>query len=281
MKSLIVTGANGFIGTHLVKALSAAGHAVTAAESSDGDISLQTTWLRLPSADVVIHLAAKSSVPASWEYPPDFVQTNCLGISHALEFCRRHQAKLIFLSSYMYGDAGTDPIAETAPVFTKNPYALTKQFSEQLCDIYSHNFHVESRILRPFNVYGPGQGEAFLIPKIVSEARSFGRVYVKDLEPRRDYVYVDDVVSAIVKLIGYNGAHRVFNIGTGRSHSVLDVIHTVQTLLRCPVEVSNEGVRRSGEIMDSVANIELARRELDWLPKFDLVDGLSRMIFCR
>lgn len=279
MSSILITGANGFIGRHLVRSLEAADFQVRAVNSSNGDISLSETWAGFPSSNLVIHLAAQSSVPASWECPPDFVRTNCLGITYALEYCRRYQAKLIFLSSYMYGDTGSDAIAETAPVSTKNPYALTKQFSEQLCELYSNRFSLETRILRPFNVYGPQQSATFLIPKIVREAQTLGKVHVKDLEPRRDYVYIDDVVTAIMKLIDYSGPHRIFNIGTGRSHSVRDVIQTVQSLLRCPIVVTNEDVRRPGEIMDSVANIELARRELGWIPRFSLSDGLARMIF--
>jgi GDP-4-dehydro-6-deoxy-D-mannose reductase len=278
MMSVLVTGANGFIGRHLVRALTAGGVEVHTATGSFGDISQRETWQRLPSAKVVIHLAAKSSVPASWECPPDFVQSNCLGTSYALEFCRQHHAKLIFLSSYMYGDAGAKAIPETAPVFAKNPYALTKQFSEKLCEIYSNNFGVESRILRPFNVYGPEQSEGFLIPKIVREAQTLGRVHVKDLEPRRDFVYIDDLVSAIVKLIDYAGPHHIFNIGSGQSHSVLEVINLVQGLLQRTICITTDKVRRPGEIMDSVANIELAQAELAWSPKFSLSEGLSRMI---
>jgi len=156
---------------------------------------------------------------------------------------------------------------------------LTKQFSEKMCEIYSNNFGVESRILRPFNVYGPEQSEGFLIPKIVREAQILGRVHVKDLEPRRDFVYIDDLLTAIVKLIDYSGLHHIFNIGSGQSHSVLDVINLVQVLLQRTIGIKNDKVRRPGEIMDSVANIELAQAELAWSPKFTLSDGLSRMIF--
>lgn len=278
MRSILVTGASGFIGRHLLRALTVGDNVVQIVNTSQGDISLSETWACLPSSDLVIHLAAQSSVPASWECPPDFVRTNCMGITYALEYCRRHQAKLIFLSSYMYGDAGSNPITENAPLTSKNPYALTKQFSEQLCELYSNNFEVETRILRPFNVYGPEQSNAFLIPKIVREAQTLGKVHVNDLNPRRDYVYVEDVVDAIMKLIDYIGPYRTFNIGTGQSHSVWEVIQMVQSLLRIPVMATSDDIRRPGEIMDSVANIELASRELGWVPRFSLSDGLARMI---
>jgi nucleoside-diphosphate-sugar epimerase len=279
MKTVIVTGANGFVGRHLIRKLAASTFHVQGIGSSFGDLSDGKTWSRLPPADIVIHLAAKSSVPGSWECPSDFVQSNCLGTSYALEFCRQHNAKLIFFSSYMYGDVGAKAIPESAMIYAKNPYALTKLFSENLCEIYKNNLSVESYILRPFNVYGPAQSLEFLIPKIVREAQTLGKVHVNDLDPRRDYVYIDDVVEAILKLIEYTGPYRTFNIGTGQSHSVREVIQTVQSILQYPIVVTSEEIRRPGEIMDTIANIELARRELDWNPKFSLYDGLARMIF--
>lgn len=278
MKTVLVTGANGFIGSKLVKRLLSLQINALGVTSRDGDISNAGTWARFPRSQVVVHLAAKTSVPASWECAPQFVQTNCQGTAHALNYCRQQGAKLIFISSYMYGDCGSQAIAETAQVDTKNPYALTKQFCEELCRIYRDNFAVDARILRPFNVYGPGQGPEFLIPKIVNEATTLGKIKIKDLEPRRDFVYVDDVTQAIVDLINYGGPFSTFNIGTGRSHSVLDVINLIQSLLGRRIEVINENLRRPGEIMDSIADISLAKREFGWQPRFTLAAGIAEMI---
>ena len=278
MTSILITGANGFIGSGLVKALSSLKYRVKAVDANFGDIALKETWERMPTSKILIHLAAKSEVPLSWNFPSDFVQTNCVATSLALEYCRFHKAKLIFLSSYIYADSGSQPIHENSQICAKNPYALTKLFSEQLCEMFNKNFGVESQIIRPFNVYGPNQNENFLIPKIIREAQIFGTVNIKDIEPRRDFVYVEDLISAIIKLINYNGPYRTFNIGTGQSHSVLDVIEIVQNLLRHSIEVRNENVRRPDEILDSVANIDLARLELGWTPKVSLSEGLFRMI---
>lgn len=278
MKRVLVTGASGFIGRHLVRALSDLNIDVHGLDSSAGDIACGETWKNLPAAAVVIHLAAKSGVPASWANPPDFIHANCLGTGYALDYCKRHTAKFIFLSSYMYGDAGHLKIPETASISAKNPYALTKLFGEQLCNIYSENFGVETRIIRPFNVYGPGQSDAFLMPKLVQEARTRRKIHVKDLEPRRDYVFVDDLVQAIIKLIDYSGHHRVFNVGTGRSFSVRDVIDVLEKLIEGTIDVTSDQIRRPGEIMDTVADIGLARWELDWSPQYSLAAGISRML---
>lgn len=279
MKTILVTGANGFIGRHMIRALSILeGIKVYPVDSSFGDISQYQTWSRFPPAHILVHLAAKSSVPLSWKSPFNFVETNCLGATLALQYCHLHRAKLIFLSSYMYGDAGSNPISENSTVSVKNPYALTKLFSEQLCDIYQQTYNIDSRIIRPFNVYGPQQGESFLIPKILKEALSLGLVHVKDLEPCRDFIYIDDLVSLVIKVIYYNGRHKVFNAGSGQSHSVHAVIKLVQKLLGRHIKVVDEGIRREGEIMHTVANIDLAKNELLWQPKFTLSEGLQIMI---
>jgi nucleoside-diphosphate-sugar epimerase len=176
MKTNIVTRANGFIGMHFVPMLATSAFQIQKTGFGFGDLSDGKTWARLPSADVVIHLAVKSSVLASWECPPDFVQSNCFGSSYALEFCRQHHAKLIIFSSNMYGDAGAKVIPESAPVIAKNPYALTKEFSEKLCENYSNNFVLKAVYLvhLTFKALSKAWGflfqRLFAMPKHLSES---------------------------------------------------------------------------------------------------------------
>jgi GDP-4-dehydro-6-deoxy-D-mannose reductase len=279
MTSILVTGATGFIGRHLIYALqSCANYHCLELSSGDVDVRREETWTALPAVDIVVHLAGRSSVPRSWESPSEFAAVNCVGGALALEYCRRHRAKFIYLSSYLYGDAGSTPVDEQAALIARNPYALTKYFVDRLCEMYCENYGIDTRIIRPFNVYGPHQNDSFLIMKIINEARALRRVSLTDLEPRRDYIYVADLVDAIIKVIEYKAGCRVFNIGAGRSYSVLEVVQTVQEILGYPVEVSSDKRRRPGEIMDSVADITLARRELEWSPKFTLKRGLRETI---
>src|SRR5690606_33893882 len=140
---------------------------------------------RFPPVDVVVHLAARSYVPDSWEVPADFLRTNLTGALEALEYCRLHNARLVFPSSYMYGDAGSQPIPESHPLVAKNPYALSKKLAEDAARFFAERFNVRTTILRPFNIYGPGQSEAFLIPWILRQLKSGTEVRVKDVEPRR------------------------------------------------------------------------------------------------
>jgi GDP-4-dehydro-6-deoxy-D-mannose reductase len=279
MTSILVTGATGFIGRHLVYALqSCANYQCVELASGGVDVRREETWAELPAVDVVVHLAGRSSVPRSWDSPSEFAAVNCVGGALALEYCRRHRAKFIYLSSYLYGDAGSTPVDERAGLTARNPYALTKYFVDRLCEMYWESHGVDTRIIRPFNVYGPHQSDSFLVMKIINEARASRRVFLTDLEPRRDYIYVADLVDAIIKVIEYKAGCRIFNIGAGRSYSVLEVVEIVQEILGYSVDVRSEQRRRPGEIMDSVADITLAQRELEWSPKFTLQQGLRETI---
>src|SRR5262245_55609000 len=166
MSRILVTGATGFIGRHLVPQLSASGHHVVQANSQSGNVTLQSTWSRFPKVEVVIHLAGKSFVPDSWADPAAFIECNLLGTVRALDYCRANNARLIFLSSYLYGNPETLPVSETSKLVAANPYALSKKLSEEICHFYASKFDISIVILRPFNVYGPGQQDYFLIPSL-------------------------------------------------------------------------------------------------------------------
>ena len=275
MSKVLVTGASGFIGRHLVPKLRAAGHEVVEVRRASGDIADAATWRQFPAAQAVVHLAAKSFVPESWEHPGLFVRTNLGGTIEAMEYCRAHGAHLVFPSSYMYGNADRQPIAEGATLVARNPYALSKKLAEEACEFYADRFGLTITILRPFNIYGPGQSTTFLVPTIVNQLQAGQAIRVKDLEPRRDYVYVVDVVEAMVKALSVRRRLSVFNIGSGTSHSVADLIRIIQEVWGTNLPVSSAGVRRKDEIMDTVADIARAGEVLGWTPRFTLRQGIE------
>lgn len=277
MSRVLVTGASGFIGRHLVPRLGVEGHEAIEIHRALGDIAERATWTALPAADVVVHLAARSFVPDSWESPGDFLRTNLSGTVEALEYCRAHGARLVFPSSYMYGDVVRQPVSESCALVARNPYALSKKLAEEVCQFFADRFGVSVTILRPFNIYGPGQSEAFLVPAIISQVTTRKEVRVRDLEPRRDYVYVLDVVDAIIRAVAHERGYGVFNIGSGISHSVADLIQAIQQVWGTDLPVRSDEVRRKDEIMDTVADVTRAEALLGWKPRFTLRQGLEAL----
>ena len=158
------------------------------------------------------------------------------------------------------------PIDENEPVKTTNPYTLSKKIAEDLCHFYYENYGVKVIILRPFNVYGPNQKEHFLIPSIIKQINLTKKINVKDLKPKRDFVYVKDLVVAILKSIELKKNFEIVNIASGKSHSVYEVIKTIQKIKGSNLKIKSTDEIRVDEIMDTRANIKKAKKILGWSP---------------
>jgi GDP-4-dehydro-6-deoxy-D-mannose reductase len=278
MNNILVTGAAGFIGSHLVNTLYKSSDNFFAASRSNGDISLNQTWKNFPDCNIVVHLAGKSFVPESWANFHSYAEANLLSTISALEYCRQRRAKLIYLSSYMYGNPSYLPISENMPVVVQNPYALTKRWAEDSCEFYSNNYDIPITIIRPFNVYGPGQSSNFLVPHLISQLKLGKEIRVKDLAPKRDYVYINDLISAIIKAVKIDLGYEIFNIGSGKSYSVKEIISIVQEIYGSSLPVFSEESERKSEIMDTIADISKANKLLNWSPCCDIYNGLQKTI---
>lgn len=275
--TVLVTGATGFIGRHLIPALRAAGWIVRTHSQRDGHIA--SCPLEFDGIHHVVHLAAKTFVPESWKTPAVFYETNVLGTVNVLEFCRRTRASLTFLSSYVYGHPRSLPIAEDHPLHAFNPYGHSKILAEKIVRYYAATFEVAAAIVRPFNVFGGGQSEEFLIPKVVRQVLdpTVEVVTVHDLRPRRDYLHVDDLVALLMATMA-TGAEGTFNAGSGRSASVGEIIAAVERVAGIDKPIHCTGQVRPDEVLDVIADVSRAERELRWRPKVSLEEGLARTI---
>jgi GDP-4-dehydro-6-deoxy-D-mannose reductase len=278
MARTLVTGAAGFIGRALTRALEEAGHEVIALDRRAGDVTEPATWARRAGADHVFHLAARSYVPDSWRDPAGFLHTNATGTARALDYCGAHGAHLVLASAYVYGVPQRLPIHEDDPVAPNNPYAESKVAAERSCAAHAATTGLPVTVVRPFNVFGPGQRAEFLIPTIIDQVRTGRDIRVKDLAPRRDYVFLDDLVTALIRTIDKPTGYRVFNIGSGVSHSVREVIDTIQSAAGTHLPVVSEGEPRANEIPDVRADITRAQTVLGWRPRYSLADGIGRML---
>ena len=274
-QSILVTGSNGFIGRHLVEDFKKRGSRVFALNRLDGDTCRSETWGKYPKADCVVHLAGQTFVPDSWTHPELFIESNALSTAHALEYCRVHAAKLIFLSSYMYSTKSALSVKESDELNPVNPYALSKFLGENICRYYSEFFGTQVAILRPFNVYGIGQTEKFLIPSIIRQARAGDEIKVMDSKPSRDYIYIDDLLEAIHRVVNTAIDFDVLNVGTGKSYSVGELINVLGLVVGRNLKVVSANTERQSEINFTQADITHATEVLGWKPRWTLVEGLS------
>ena len=275
---IAVTGSAGFTGLKLVNKLESFGHEIVKLDITEGiDITDFNKLNDIPEFEVIYHLAAKSFVPDSYKNPLGFYQMNFNSTLNTLELAKKFNAKYVFVSSYVYGTPQYLPIDENHPTTSFNPYADTKILGENLCRSYNKFFNMKVMIVRPFNIYGPNQTNNFLVPFIVNQAVS-GKVELSDPRPKRDLIFIDDLVELYARLADYNKSDfEIFNAGFGKSYSVKEIVDSLICNFPNKIEVNFLNIERPNEVMDTVAKVTKAKRLLDWEPKVDMNEGLYRI----
>ena len=278
-KKILVTGSSGFVGKKLVRKLTASKYEVITADIKEGiDLTDFDEVKKINDFDTVIHLAAHTFVPDSFKKPWEYYNNNIRSTLNLLEICRIQKAGMIYLSSYVYGKPEYLPIDEKHPVKGYNPYSQTKIICEQICEGYHRDHNVPSVILRPSNIYGDGQNENFLIPKILSQLKK-GEMELKYSKPKRDYIFVDDFVDALCLVVKKEiKGFEIYNIGFGKSYSVKGIVEIIKKIIKKNIIVQFEKASGRNDIMDTVYNIDKIKLFLEWEPRIDIEQGLEKLI---
>jgi len=270
---ILITGSDGFMGRWLAKKL---GKAISFDQRQGKDITDLKQVLAIPKVSTLFHLAGISFVPDAAADPHAAFQVNTLGTLNICELARKHGGRIIFPSTYVYGQPQYLPVDERHPVAPSTIYAESKLLAERVIQRYAEEYGLGYAILRFFNVYGPGQSEKFLIPKIVAGAKK-GGIALQDKTPRRDFTFITDAVEAYLKA-AMSKKSGIYNIGSGKSYSVWEIVEKVRLLSKKKLKVTYGKERRKNEILDCAADAGKARKELGWIAKVGIDDGLKQMM---
>ncbi len=279
MKKILITGSSGFIGKSLVNFLNSKFyHIIETGNSKIIDLCKWNEVKNISTADVIIHLAGKNFVPDSFKNPLQYYNNNIVSTINILEKAKNDGSKVIFFSTYLYGNPLYLPINENHPKRPLNPYTQSKLLCEELCEAYNRDFGVPVTIFRPFNIYGPGQNPSFFIPTIINQIDN-ELIQLNDSRPKRDFIYIDDIVDAVWRSIDYDHHNfNLFNLGSGVSTSVKDIVNMIIKLSHSKARAHFSDQIRQGEILDTVADITKIKNELHWEPKISFAEGLEIML---
>lgn len=307
-KQVLVTGAGGFIGSHLVERLVAEGASVCAfvRYNSRGDAGLlrlapkeviqqvkivagdirdaDAIHKAVEGCQVVFHLAALISIPYSYQHPLEVAEANVMGTLNILMACSKLKVdRLIHTStSEVYGTALRVPIDENHPLQGQSPYSASKIGADKLAESFHCAFNLPVVTVRPFNTFGPRQSARAVIPTIITQALAKSVIRLGNLETTRDFTYVDDTVDGFVKAAEVPGVEgKTMNLGTGSEIKIGTLVEKIIHLTGSSAHIEVDVARlrpADSEVQRLLSNNALACATLGWAPRTSLDDGLKQTV---
>ena len=309
MDRVLVTGADGFIGSHLTERLVESGYKVKAfvyynsfnswgwidsfSDKLKKEIEIFSGDIRDPNGvqesmknvDAVFHLAALIGIPFSYHSPDSYVDTNIKGTLNVLQAARNLKTErvLVTSTSEVYGTAQFVPITESHPFQGQSPYSATKIGADRIAESYFRSFELPVTIVRPFNTYGPRQSARAVIPSIITQLLS-GKKKIKlgDLTPTRDLVYVKDTVNGFIEIFKSNKTiGEEINIATQSEISIGNLVKLILRLMDRECEIETEEIRirpEKSEVKRLFGSNEKIKKLTKWKQKYDFETGLQNTI---
>ena len=306
MEKVLVTGSDGFIGSHLTEALIEQGYDVRAfvyynsfnhwgcldsfPEQLRNELDVFAGDIRDPNGvrtamegcDTVFHLAALIGIPFSYHSPDSYVDTNIKGTLNVLQAARLLGTERVFVTSTseVYGTAQFVPITEDHPFQGQSPYSASKIGADRIAESFYRSFDLPVTIVRPFNTYGPRQSARAVIPTIITQLKSgFKKIKLGDLRPTRDFVYVKDTVNGYLEIAETDSTiGEEINIATNSEISIGDLANTLRDLINPEAEILRDDKRvrpEKSEVQRLFGSNEKLKSLTEWKQSYSLEEGLA------
>ena len=286
MLNIVITGSDGFIGNNLKKELSKYFNVIPMNRKTGYDMSKPVKIDLKNKIDFFIHAAFQ--VKLDNLNISEYKNINYKGVINSLNFCRTNNIKYIFLSSYVYGPPKYLPIDIHHPTNPHNEYLKMKLKCEKLCKQFSEKYNMSSIILRLFNIYGKKQRAGYIFSDIINQIEN-SKIYVQNMNSKRDFLHVDDLTSLIRKIIIKNfNECKIFNVGSGKSTSVNEIAEVfvkIKSSLRFLLaqaesqeQMDKERWIKSNLVKDCFANIKDLEDIYDWQPKISIEEGIKKLL---
>lgn len=301
MDKVLIFGAGGFVGRYLSLEFLENGYEVYGSDKTQGMMLPDTVVFRLSDLmdankveeiiadigpDIVVNLAAVSSVGASWTIPQKTVMVNTVGALNIMEAVRKSKkkSKILFIGSSEEYMASELPVREDSPLDANNPYGISKVAQERFAKLYRDQYGLKIYYVRPFNHTGIGQSDSFVLPSFckqiaqIEKTRKPGRIKVGNLSVKRDFSHVKDIVRAYRMIVESNDCEIIYNVGSGKSLSLNSILNYIISLSSQYIEVEIDDRKfRPADQPDICCDYSLIKLHLGWEPKYTVFDALKEM----
>jgi nucleoside-diphosphate-sugar epimerase len=274
-KKIFVTGHSGFIGSHIIKKLP---KSCIVNSSHRVNLLNRKSLLKLKRADIVIHVAGRTPYKNKNSLV-DYYDNNFLATLNVLEYCiKKRVKKLIYVSTYVYGNHPQyHSINEDHPVNPHTPYTESKYLGERLCKSYSDNYDLQVIILRPFNIFGKSATLGSIISNLINALKTGREITIINKNSKRDFLFVDDFVDAVIKILDLDVRFEIFNVGSGISYSFIEIMQKMEQITGKKFH-ANYTDNKSEFINEIRADITKIKKHINWNPVINLEKGLRILL---
>lgn len=281
MVNLGLTGSSGFIGSAMRKHFKDNNDDIIVLDNLvHPDAKASSPSVNIPDKlDWVLHFGADKSIEESFVNPIRTYRRNMHSTMSALDIAMSSNSRFLYMDSYVYGKPKYLPIDEKHPVSVRNPYMGSKLLGEQLCFQLHQCLGISALVIRGFTIYGPEQRGNQFIPSVIESVRSAKPILVKDPNPIRDYLHIDDFVRLIDIIVRSDfSGYKVYNVGGGKPHKNIEVAEMANELAGKPTTIQIEGKERKNDVPECWADIGKVARDFQWQPEIGLKAGLSNCL---